>query len=154
MDRFTGVQKRASRRMATSNPNTAMGFNSGITGRRSGCPQRTPARSGLADLCAGRGQAVTFCPDGVGGFSTGRGLVWRGAGTGLVALEGFFERVPPLLPEAWNAVVISIGCHSFPRISCCVFVARQATGRLLRFPRRSRTGSKAGIRPQAGSQEN
>ena len=154
MDGFTGFKKRASQRMATSNPTSALGFNPGITGRRQGCPRRTPARSWLADLCAGRGQASAFCPDGWGGYPPGWGLVLPGGGTRRVALEGFFKRVPPLLPEAWNGFVISIGCHSFPRISCCVLISRQATGRLLRFPRRSRTGSKAGIRPQAGSQGN
>jgi len=51
-------------------------------------------------------------------FRAGRGLVLCGAGASPVALEVFCERVPPLLPEAWNAFCIGIGCHSFPSIGC------------------------------------
>jgi len=46
----------------------------------------------------------------------GRGLSLPGAATGPVPFEAFGSRVPPLLPEAWNAFGIGIGCHSFPSI--------------------------------------
>jgi len=55
----------------------------------------------------------------------GRGLIFCGAGTGPVAFEVFRERVPPLLPEAWNALCIGVRRHSFPSIGCLFFRAKR-----------------------------
>ncbi len=69
------------------------------------------------------------------------GMFLSGGGAYPIPLETVYQCVPPLLPEAWNALSLCIRCsHSFPSIAFSLD-AKGPEG-LLSIPRRSHQCSK------------